>query len=318
MNFTLQYLTSLLKMTLREKNDNDNLEGYQLTPADRHIYEWAKLRPDQPFCYLDFKDKFAHGTIRNSFSKLKKFRLIRLYCRSSVAFYIPSSSKLKKPTEPITLTRMVGGGGVRGVRVSLGAFLDSLDWEDVCRVHNVVLSSSVERLYDLLLKDGIVNPIKGSRDIKFGSFKWSRGRELKVVLHCNGKVTSYLKCSHCPIEVSISSLVSLSSFLGGIRHSLVQAAVSIDPRFSGEFVPDVSNWIVVQWHYGKDSKQEISGPAFNVTFRTWCNELARIYMHHCGEFNKARLEVLQKPKKPLPEAFAEKLDPNYRRRLQGC
>lgn len=300
-------------MTLTKKNDSDNL--HRLTPAELYIYEQAKLKPDLPFCYLDFIKKFAHGTIRNAFSKLRKLGLIKLYCRSSAAFYILSSSKQKEPIKPITLTHRGDKNGVRRVRVSLGALLDSLDWEDVCRVHNVVLSFSVGKLYDLLLKDGVVKPLNRSKDIEFGSFNWSRGRELRVVLHCNGKATSYLKCSHCPIEISISSLVSLASFLGGIRHSLVQAAASINPQFNGEFVPDVSNWIVVQWHYGKDSKREISGPAFNVTFRTWCNELARIYMHYLGKSNKVRLELLQTLNKPLPEAFAEKLDLNHRRRL---
>ena len=51
-------------------NDNDNI-GYHLTPAERYIHEWTKLRPDQPFCFLDFTDKYAHGTIRNAFLRLK-------------------------------------------------------------------------------------------------------------------------------------------------------------------------------------------------------------------------------------------------------
>jgi hypothetical protein len=139
---------------------------------------------------------------------------------------------------------------------------------------------------------------------------------LSVVLHHNGKITSYLKCSECPIEVSLDGLVGLASFLGGIRMHLVDSAISLNPQFTEETVPRIEDWIVVQWHYGRDSKREISGPAFNVTFKTWYNELARIYMHHNGQKHRIRLEVVQEPNKPLPETFAEKLDPYYSERLE--
>ena len=301
-------------MTSTAKNDNDVL-GYSLTPAERYIYESAKFRPEEPFCFLDFKDRYAHGTIRNVFSKLKKKGLLKLYCRSGPAFYVCSSSKLKVSSKPMTVDHIVGGGGVRGVRIDFGAFLDSLGWEDVCRVHDVVLCFSVDGLYDLLLKNDIGHSTGISKDIQFGSFVWSRGRVLKVVLHRNGKVTSYLGCSECPVEVSLDGLVRLVSFLGGVRIRLVDTATSIDSEFDEQMVSDVCDWVVVQWHYGRDGAREISGPAFNVTFKTWFNELARIYMRHDGQLLKPRLEVIETPKKTLPEAFAEKIDPYYKRRF---
>jgi len=299
-------------MTPVTNNDSDNIEC-SLTPAERYIYEGAKRKPDEPFCFLDFMAKYAHGTIRNAFSELKKRGLIKLYCRSGAAFYVYSSSKLEVSSKPMTLTHMVDRDGVRGIRVDLGAFLDSLKWEDVCRVHDVVLWFSVDGPYDLFLKNGIGRLTRISKDIQFGSFVWSTGRVLKVVLHCNGKVTSYLRCSECPVEVSLDGLARMASFLGGIRVRLVDTAASIDPNFDEQVVPEVCDWIVVQWHYGRDGAREISGPAFNVTFKTWFNELARIYMHHDGQLLKPRLEVIETPKKTLTEAFAEKIDPYYKR-----
>jgi hypothetical protein len=299
-------------MTSAAKNDSDILER-SLTPAERYIYKHAKFRTDEPFCFLDFKGKYAHGTIRNALSKLKKDGLVKLYCRSSVAFYVSSSSKLKMSSKPMTVNHMVGRGGVRGVCIDLGAFLDSLDWEDICRVHDVVLGFSIDGVYDLFLENHVGQLIRVSKDIQFGSFVWSKGRVLKVVLHCSGKVTSYLKCSECPLEVSIDGLARLASFLGGIRIRLIATAASLNHEFDEQTVPDACDWVVSQWHYGRDCAREISGPAFNVTFKTWFNELARIYMRHNGQLLKPRLEVIETPKKTLPEAFAEKIDPYYKR-----
>ena len=299
-------------MTSAAKNDSDILEC-SLTPAERYICERAKFRPDEPFCFLDFKDKYAHGTIRNAFSKLKKTGLIKLYCRSSAAFYVYSSSKLRVSSKPMTVTHMVGRGGVRGVRVDFGAFLDSLDWEDVCKVHDVVFSFFVDGLYGLFLENGVGRLITRSKDIMFSPFVWSRGRVLKVILHSNEKVSAYLRCSACPVEVSLDGLVRLVSFLGGARIRLVDSGTLIDREFDEQNVPDVCDWIVVQWHYGRNGAREISGPAFNVTFKTWFKELARIYMRHNGQLLKPRLEVIESPRKTLPEAFAEKIHPYYRR-----
>ena len=299
-------------MTLKRKNDSDKIQC-RLTPAEQHILEWAKQRPDQPFCFREFLEKYAHGTIRNAFLRLKNLGLIRRYCRSFTAFYVLASSKVKPSCNPVTLTHTGGRHDVRRLKIDLGSFLDSLDWEDVCRVHNVVLNFSVDGLYDYYLKETTCTVNEVSKDITLPKIEWSKGRTLKPVLHRNGKVTTYLKCSKCPVEVSIAGLVSLASFLGGTRTRLVSPHILSNSQFEENKVPRVEDWLVVQWHYGRDGAREISGPAFNVTFKTWFNELARIYMRHNGQLLKPRLEVIETPKKTLPEAFAEKIDPCYKR-----
>jgi hypothetical protein len=110
-------------------------------------------------------DKYTHGTIRNTFSKLRKRGLIKLYCRSSAAFYVLSSGKPKRPPEKVTLYQMVGKGGVRGVKIDFGVFLDGLDWEDVCRVHDVTLCFGVGGLYGLCLRGSIGRLIPESMDV---------------------------------------------------------------------------------------------------------------------------------------------------------
>ncbi len=73
-------------------------------------------------------------------------------------------------------------------------------------------------------------------------------------------------------------------------------------------LPSVDVWKVDMWHYGKDSAQEFSGEAFNITFKMWCGELARIYVHESSNSRKVRFEVTETPKKPLQEIIAKKLE----------
>ena len=117
-----------------------------------------------------------------------------------------------------------------------------------------------------------------------------------------------------PIDVSLESLSELSAFLGEVRGHLMDVAHRLHKsnHFIGQIsVPKVPLWSVRSWHYGRDGKEEISGSAFNVTFRTWSGEYSRLYMKRVGadELKKPRMEKIEKPGKPFVQAFHEKLDP---------
>ena len=297
-------------MTLKRKSDNDEIQ-YKLTPAERYILEWAKQRVSQPICFIDFKDRYSHGTIRNAFSRLKKLGLIKFYFRSSCSFYVHSSSKLNHSRKPMTITHTGGIHDLKKIKIDLGSLLDSLDWEDVCRVHNVVLNFSVDGLYDFHLKETRLPVNKVSKDIQLPKTEWFNGRTLKTVLHHNEKVTAHLKCSKCPVEVSIEGLVSLASFLGGIRRQLINSHIRSDLQFEEKKIPRVEDWLVVQWHYGRDGRYEFSGPTLNVTFKIWCDNLARIYLKNIDNQLRGRLEIVEKPKKTLPELFKERINPKF-------
>jgi len=66
-------------------------------------------------------------------------------------------------------------------------------------------------------------------------------------------------------------------------------------------VPSVVDWVVTSWHYGKDSLKEVSGASFNVTFQTWSNTFARIYVKR--ELRKVRVEEIQSPNRTVQELF---------------
>jgi hypothetical protein len=296
-------------------NDDDNLEQQlsleqRLTPAERQVYQWIKTDPTRPFCskdIMELPEGYAEGTARNIILKLKHLRLIKPYCRDKVAFYVLESTDLGKAKKPVTIYRM-GGNGLKRIQINVISFLESLPWEELCKIHDVHLKFMAEGLYDILAETKLYTLDAFSKDISVGSFSLSRYRVLNVLLHRNGSVSFYMGCSNCPLELSIGEMISLSSFLGGIRKELFLKAKTFNPSLREETLPNVEDWIVVQWHYGRDSAQEFSGEPFNMSFKMWCGELARIYVHLHDKTSRLRLEVVQNPEKSLQKAVAEKLN----------
>jgi len=200
------------------------------------------------------------------------------------------------------------GNNLKCVQINFGALLDSLSFEELCKVHNVRLTFVAEGLYESFLKSEVINPAPSSKDILFGNFTWSKHRSLDVILHHNGTVSFRLNCSSCPVESSALGFVCMAAFLGGVRNELLSAWKKVCQEVSEEKILRVEDWKIVQWHYGRDSAQEFSGDRFNITFKMWCGELARIYVHEQDKLQKLRMEIIQNPDKMLRDVMAEKLN----------
>jgi hypothetical protein len=289
-----------------------------LSPAELQALRWIKLDPTRPYCSRDLMDLpkiRSKGTARNVNWKLKKLGIIELYCKSLYAFYKLKSIDRSKVKKPMTLSRM-GVNGTRRVQIDLPSLLSSLSMEELCRVHDVRLTFIADGLYKAFWEMGYkLDP--ASKDIFFGSLGWSKYRRLQIVLHRNGKVSFILESGNCPIEASTEGFVSLAAFLGGARIKLLSACETVNTKFNEENIPIVDGWTVTLWHYGRDSAQEFSGEGFNITFKMWCGELARIYVHEQDHQRKVRFEVIETPKKPLQEVIANKLNLCCGR-CQGC
>jgi hypothetical protein len=293
-------------------NDNDSLEHWEglLSPVEMKALRWIMLDPSRPFCsgdLIDFAGIRSKGTARNINWRFKKLGITELYCKSIYAFHKLKTVDRTQIKKPVTIYRM-GGNGLGRVKIDLLSLLDSMTAEELCRVHDVRLTFTADRLYDLLLSTGGYKPEFASKDIFFGSFEWSKYRSVQVFLHCNGTVSFVLDCGNCPIEASTCGFVSMAGFLGGIRNQLFNACRIIDEKLTVAVVPLVDVWKVVMWHYGKDSAQEFSGEGFNITFKMWCGELARIYVHEQDHSRKVRFEVTETPKKSLQEVIVNKLN----------
>ncbi len=304
-----------------DKNDNDILERWEglLSPAELNALRWITLDPTRPFCSKDLTELpqiHSKGTARNIIWKLKKHGLIELFCKSRYSFHKLKSVEHSKIKKPMTISRM-GVNGLRRVQIDFTSLLNSLSFEELCKIHDVRLVFTVNGLYEILSKAGYCKKDLFSKDIFFGCFVWSKYRSLQVVLHVSGTVSFILDSSNCPIEASEEGFVSLAAFLGGIRDKLFTAVKSTKNDFTEDKIPFVDFWKVTMWHYGRDSAQEFSGEAFNITFKMWCGELARIYVHEQKESRKVRVEVIETPKKPLQQVIADKLNLCCGR-CQGC
>jgi hypothetical protein len=146
-----------------------------------------------------------------------------------------------------------------------------------------------------------------SKDIMFLEVVTPGNLRLTVVLHRTGSVSCYVKCSFHPIEVTPEGLVDFTSVLAKVAAILEESAESSSFMFKRSVVPSVSSWVVMQWHFGKDGKKEISGKSYHVTYRNWSGALIRVYLKKMGDKFRARKEVIEQPKKPLPTAFAENM-----------
>lgn len=209
----------------------------------------------------------------------------------------------------MTITHMGGRHSGKRMQMSYLSYIESFGWEEIWRVHDICLCFRVEGLYLKMLAKGMFCYAQ-SKDINFLDVCLQGHLYLRVFLHRTGSVTCYVKCSQHPIEVTPEGLVDFTSILGKVASFLEEAVESSSFVFKRSVVPDVSSWVVMQWHFGKDGKKEISGKSFHVTYRNWSGALIRVYLKKMGDKFRARKEVIEQPRKPLPEAFVEKMLPD--------
>ncbi len=286
-------------------NDDDSLHR-KLRPVERLIMQHAKAHPYECFCWLEFASKYNNNTIRNAFSHLVKMKLLDRCCRSSNAYYILHNTYPSGAGRKVTITHMGGRHNLKRMQTSYLSYIESFGWEEIWKVHDVSICFKVDQLYEKLLAKGLPI-INQSKDIKVLNVLINEMLYLSVFLHRTGSVTCYLKCSRHPIEVTPEGLVNLTAILGKVSLFLENAAESSSFLYKRSVVPEVSSWIVTQWHFGKDGKKEISGKSYHITYRNWSGALVRIYLKNNGEKFRARKEVIEQPRKQLPEAFAEKI-----------
>lgn len=210
-----------------------------LSPAEKKVYDWAKLDPTRPFCSKDITElpeKYAKGTARNITSRLHELKLIEIYCKDRYTFFILASADQFKVKKPMTVSHM-GGSGLKHVQINFGALLDSMPWEELCKIHHVRLIFTAEGLYELFLENKSHQPDPVSKDISFGSFIWSKYRSLEVTLHHNGMVSLRLDCGNCPVEASAVGFACMAAFLGGVRNELLNAGKTVCSELNEEKLP---------------------------------------------------------------------------------
>jgi hypothetical protein len=261
------------------------------TTCRSFILDTAK-KLDHAFGYLDLSDRFDYGTLRNTVSKLRREdTILKLPEENPARFILPSWKSRPEYKAVFQNDNTPMGGRVkvnrRELRFDFAAFVASLGWGELAYVHDVRLEFDVVHACGVCSDSGWV---WSSR-----SHGWLRRFEglefpLCVQVFDTGRVQVLVRCSFRPVPFDFGGLTRLTSVLGELKGKL-----------GWDNVPNVAEWVVTSWHYGKDSVKEVSGASFNVTFETWFKTFARIYVK--SRLRKVRVEETQSPDRRVQDLF---------------
>lgn len=210
----------------------------------------------------------------NILSKLRSLGFIKSR-RSSFAEYHLKDLGCEK--HPVGVSSLVP----RVWRLDFFDYLGTLCWEDVRRVHDIRFWTPVDNCDfvggDWIWKDGQGMFLR--RELVDGKYRFT----FQTYVKAKSLVVS-VACSNRPVAVDVEGLTHLYSVLCGVRAEYLNSSS----------VPHVDEWIVKQWHYGRDSMNSVSGFSFELSFHDWFGNLIRIYTRH-GVDGKVRLERVENP-----------------------
>lgn len=263
-----------------------------LSPTERLVLEQGRQICEEqrsPFSYRDLPE-LKHGTVRNIFQVLRRYGLIELYDRSSLAFYWVKG--VPRPATSMTRPPVV-------VPADLQRLLDGIRLGDRC-VHDIRLFCQAPGLYDSL-RPGTFTLREASRDAALPAVV-SEMRSARVTVHRTDSVSTLVGCSPDPVPLSLEGYTELCSLLGAARQEIIRA------RARKIRVPEISTWLVQHWHYGRDGMSEVGGPRFCTTFSGFGEAILRAYTKRLRGRDTMRIELEESPRKPLPNAFFDRLN----------
>jgi Fe2+ or Zn2+ uptake regulation protein len=173
-------------------------------------------------------------------------------------------------------------------------------FEAICRVHDVHLATSfwyaeafAERVSshpEVWYKENCFRwkPNKKAQSWNIQLFVGYHYRVSFQVFEC-GTLTAIIKCAGKPFPAKLEGLRNLEDVLNEA------CLIVFGQRRSWPF-PPLDKWVITFWHYGRDSKRTFDC-CFNVVFRDWFENLARIYIRE--EDGRLRIEEFQNPRKTL-------------------
>jgi hypothetical protein len=89
-----------------------------------------------------------------------------------------------------------------------------------------------------------------------------------------------VECANEPIAFELEGLMRLYSLVSWVRAEYCNDAG----------VPNIGDFTVIQWHYGRDTKGSIEGADFALSFKDRVGNLARVYSRHDGMVRAERVE----------------------------
>jgi hypothetical protein len=315
-----------------------------------HIYHIVHDE-QRPFSYRDFMKfevegqeyKMAHGTFRNTISRLMKERLVEVSYKSNITFYTLRNVKFNKAH------RMAVTGNHTGVHIiSSVAAPSNRSSNPLYRivrdlplgknaVHDIRLRFASPEIYAITSSLISNNALRYDYTVNSRSKEiilpvWEiRGLLIKVTIHRTDTVSVVIGCSLDPVVLDVNGIIRLTNVLSILEERLSRVvdgshgakgvkgfSLNVDPDTSScaghrdaSIIPAHSEWIVTMWHFGADASVEYCGEKFSVTWETAENALVRAYSKVMND-NKTRirLERQEYPRISLVDAIERRLHSN--------
>ena len=303
-------------------NHNDDKLS-KLDEAMRKHVEYLVLKEGRSFSFHDFLNfevdglqyHMSGGTFRNKVSALVKNGEVEVAYYSSIAFYtikgvnftkqmalyhtggtLSSSSSICSPQE----LRCIKNHPVYRV-------IQNIPF-DKSALHDIRLRVTVNGLWHLLSRIPIQHIDAISKDIHVIKEEINQ-LDFKVTVHRTDTVSVVIGCSFSPVAVDIAGVNRLSNGLTLIHDRLERL---VNDKRDGNcndnpgpliIIPNHMTWTVTMWHFGADSSVLYKGKSFHASWKVAENALIAFYSKVW-----IRGERQEHPRKPLDEAFDEKLN----------
>jgi hypothetical protein len=246
------------------------------------------VEEQRPFTFMDFREL----TPENFRQKVMKSRkVIEVILRSPHCFYKIKGVTLDTPYCSRTVT-------YEGMEVGLGILplLENLK-EQPAAIHNLKFKfDTPEQFHEPLRSNHPMNMNNHGIELKFD---FGDKIEAKIMIYPKTVVID-VACTFKPFIYDTASVSSMIRRIGGLYEYLLRLSY-----FKVE-IPPPEKWIVTQYHFGKDSIQEIADRKFHYTWNEVSNGMIRYYTKKFPDGKVIlRVEKIVTPNKPLEEVFSK-------------
>jgi hypothetical protein len=228
--------------------------------------------------YLEKKrKKRVKGTVYNLLWMLRQREIIESDGGMPVRHRLLRKGSESHPIAP----RRRGKFGPLEIKIDIASYLKTLRFEDVSRIHDIKLWAPIKEVDFIRSTDRKWRYIRTRRVYVRRELVERKYRFVFEVYDKALTLVVSVACTNNPIAVDFAGLNRFYSVLCGVRASY----------FNSPSVPHVGDWVVKQWHFGKDAKSPIDGLCFETTWHNLHGDLVRVY----ASKGRVRVERVESP-----------------------
>ena len=222
---------------------------------------------DRPFSFIDFLDfeldgvkyKFAHGTVRNYFSKLTKSGDIEFAYNSGIAFYTLPGRKFAKQ---VTGSHMGGPSlllhqlPIRNTPIYKWLRNRRFDKQ---ALHNLRITFEADGIWIFFHKIHPSFMHNNNQDLHLPCLTFFEYLDIGITIHHSDTVSVSIGCSYRPIALDVPDLLLLIEALTRTEMHLtneINKSIAHDLNAPRVSVPRFTTWTVKMWHFGVDTLDE--------------------------------------------------------------